>query len=197
MATHSSPLTWENLWMEEPGRLQSGGSQSIGHNWRHTHDAYARLFWLPAPRSLIASGVAALILTWVGACDEALNNGPTAHPSLRRESKKETWCFRLNLMSLIALWGFLFSSIPKSSVHLCALEIEYIYHLTHLLGQCFQILMCLSIFWSPGDWIAQGRTRYSAFYKHPTLPVEKCNEKRKDSSHPWQGHGERPDGYPF
>ena len=28
MATHSSTLAWEILWMEEPGRLQSMGSQS-------------------------------------------------------------------------------------------------------------------------------------------------------------------------
>ena len=28
MATHSSTLTWKIPWMEEPGRLQSMGSQS-------------------------------------------------------------------------------------------------------------------------------------------------------------------------
>ena len=28
MATHSSTLAWKILWMEEPGRLQSMGSQS-------------------------------------------------------------------------------------------------------------------------------------------------------------------------
>ena len=33
-ATHSSILVWELLWRrEEPGRLQSKGSQRIGHNW--------------------------------------------------------------------------------------------------------------------------------------------------------------------
>ena len=32
MATHSSILTWEILWTEEPGRLQSMGSQRIGHD---------------------------------------------------------------------------------------------------------------------------------------------------------------------
>ena len=29
MATHSSTLAWRNPWTEEPGRLQSLGSQSI------------------------------------------------------------------------------------------------------------------------------------------------------------------------
>ena len=33
MASYSSILAWEILWMEEPGRLQSMGSQRVGHNW--------------------------------------------------------------------------------------------------------------------------------------------------------------------
>ena len=32
MATHSSILAWKIPWMEEPGRLQSMGSQRIGHD---------------------------------------------------------------------------------------------------------------------------------------------------------------------
>ena len=31
MAAHSSILTWEVSWTEEPGRLQSMGSQRVGH----------------------------------------------------------------------------------------------------------------------------------------------------------------------
>ena len=31
MATHSSILAWKIPWTEEPGRLQSMGSQRIGH----------------------------------------------------------------------------------------------------------------------------------------------------------------------
>ena len=30
MATHSSTLVWKIPWMEEPGRLQSTGSQRVG-----------------------------------------------------------------------------------------------------------------------------------------------------------------------
>ena len=33
MATHSSMLAWEIPWIEEPGGLQSMGSQRVGHNW--------------------------------------------------------------------------------------------------------------------------------------------------------------------
>ena len=32
MATHSSIPAWEILWTEEPGGLQSMGSQRVGHN---------------------------------------------------------------------------------------------------------------------------------------------------------------------
>ena len=32
MATHSSILAWRISWTEEPGRLQSVGSQRVGHD---------------------------------------------------------------------------------------------------------------------------------------------------------------------
>ena len=32
MAIHYSTLAWEIPWMEEPDRLQSMGSQSVGHH---------------------------------------------------------------------------------------------------------------------------------------------------------------------
>ena len=39
MATHSSTLAWEIPWTEEPGRLQSMGSQRIRRNWETSLDA--------------------------------------------------------------------------------------------------------------------------------------------------------------
>ena len=40
MATHSNILAWRVPWTEEPGGLQSIGSQRVGHNriGRHTHE---------------------------------------------------------------------------------------------------------------------------------------------------------------
>ena len=32
MVTHSTSLVWETPWTEEPGRLQSMGSQRAGHD---------------------------------------------------------------------------------------------------------------------------------------------------------------------
>ena len=37
MAAHSSILAWRIPWTEEPGGLQSMGSQRVGHNRAHTH----------------------------------------------------------------------------------------------------------------------------------------------------------------
>ena len=32
VATHSSIIAWKILWTEEPGELQSMGSQTVGHD---------------------------------------------------------------------------------------------------------------------------------------------------------------------
>ena len=32
MVIHSSSIAWQIPWTEEPGRLQSMGSQSVGHD---------------------------------------------------------------------------------------------------------------------------------------------------------------------
>ena len=37
MATHSSILTWEIPWTEEPGGLQPVGSQRVGHDRATEH----------------------------------------------------------------------------------------------------------------------------------------------------------------
>ena len=36
-ATHSSILAWRISWTEEPGRLQSMGSQRVGHDLATNH----------------------------------------------------------------------------------------------------------------------------------------------------------------
>ena len=43
MATHSSTLAWKMPWTEEPGRLQSMGSQRVRHNWATSLTAWKNL----------------------------------------------------------------------------------------------------------------------------------------------------------
>ena len=37
VAPHSRTLAWKISWTEEPGRLQSMGSQRVGHDWVTSH----------------------------------------------------------------------------------------------------------------------------------------------------------------
>ena len=45
MAPHSSTFAWEIPWTEEPGRLQSMGSQRVGHNWANSLSLFTFLHW--------------------------------------------------------------------------------------------------------------------------------------------------------
>ena len=45
MATHASILAWEIPWTEEPSRLQSMGSQRVGHDWAHMHTIWKKNLW--------------------------------------------------------------------------------------------------------------------------------------------------------
>ena len=56
MATHFSTFAWEVLWMEEPGRLQSMGSQKsdMTEQFHFTHFSHFILYqwrrkWKPTP----------------------------------------------------------------------------------------------------------------------------------------------------
>ena len=46
MATHSSILAWRIPWMEEPGRLQSTGSQRVGHDWATSPSPSLEKTWM-------------------------------------------------------------------------------------------------------------------------------------------------------
>ena len=51
MATHSSNLAWKIPWMEQPGVLQSMGSQRVGHdftftfNFKYTFMVHVQRLW--------------------------------------------------------------------------------------------------------------------------------------------------------
>ena len=45
MATHSSTLAWKIPWMEEPGRLQSMGSQRVGHDRVTSLSLFTFMHW--------------------------------------------------------------------------------------------------------------------------------------------------------
>ena len=45
MAPHSSTLAWKIPWMEEPGGLQSMGSQRVGHDWATSLSFFTFMHW--------------------------------------------------------------------------------------------------------------------------------------------------------
>ena len=45
MAPHSSTLAWNIPWTEKPGRLQSMGSQRVGHDWATSLSLFTFLHW--------------------------------------------------------------------------------------------------------------------------------------------------------
>ena len=53
MAPHSRTLAWKIPWMEEPARLQSMGSQRVGHDWATSLSLFTfmrwRRKWQPTP----------------------------------------------------------------------------------------------------------------------------------------------------
>ena len=53
VASHSSTLAWKIPWTEEPGRLQSMGSQRVGHDWATSLSLFTfthwRRKWQPTP----------------------------------------------------------------------------------------------------------------------------------------------------
>ena len=46
MATHSSTLAWKIPWTEEPGSLQSVGSQRVGHNRATSLSLFTFMHWI-------------------------------------------------------------------------------------------------------------------------------------------------------
>ena len=63
MATHSSILAWWIPWTEEPGGLQSMGSQRVRHNRAiFTFDFTPNWWMLPNQSSLLSMGIPGLLM---------------------------------------------------------------------------------------------------------------------------------------
>ena len=65
MAIHSSTIAWKIPWTEEPGRLQSMGSQRVGHNWATSLSlCLNKLLCHPCNRNLLKYFNAAYFILW-------------------------------------------------------------------------------------------------------------------------------------
>ena len=76
-ATHSNILAWEIPWMEEPGRLQSVGSQRDRHNWateqtqQQLHTIHVSITWelISNTNSQAAPQINCICVVRPGICD--------------------------------------------------------------------------------------------------------------------------------
>ena len=57
IATHSSTLAWEIPWTEEPGGLQSMGSQRVGHDCviKCSEDVFENIVYIPNSTEILCS----------------------------------------------------------------------------------------------------------------------------------------------
>ena len=69
MATHSSILAWRIPWTEEPGGLQSTGSQS----WTHTHTEAQQILEAILDSKVLEDDCKELMV--VNSCDEPIECG--------------------------------------------------------------------------------------------------------------------------
>ena len=57
MAPYSSTLAWKIPWTEQPGRLQSMGSQRVGHDWMTSLSLFTFMRWRRKWHPLQCSGL--------------------------------------------------------------------------------------------------------------------------------------------
>ena len=82
MATHSSILAWRIPWTEEPGRLQSMGSQRVGRDWA-------------TERTLVSLG-----------CSHTSSPSPAALcPVQGSGDQRSAWCLKGADLAYMSSWG--------------------------------------------------------------------------------------------
>ena len=103
MATQSNTLDWKTSWTEEPGGLQSKGSQRVGHDWvtEYTHEKTSSEAVILCPSTwngiLRMAGLDVCLMTkWINAGLSA------SKPCLTFQSKDITsWPFSLSFPTLV------------------------------------------------------------------------------------------------
>ena len=125
MATHSSVLARKIPWTEEPGRLQSMGSQRIGHDWATSLSFRHIAFYLHSLYFLFSTSPNLKIANIFG------GEGRCFYPVLvTRIRLKTPWgqdCFYTELyanawLSACILWAFSFSWMNNSPDKLCGCD---------------------------------------------------------------------------
>ena len=95
MATHFSILAWRISWTEEPGGLQSVGSQRVGHDWR----------------DLACTSILAWEILWT---EES--GGATVHESQKNRTQLSDWT-RKTTNIYICWWTFALNIVNRLAIN--------------------------------------------------------------------------------
>ena len=89
MATHSSILIWRIPWIEEPGRLQSMGSQRVRHDWvTNTFTFHKLTQWSELKREKTS-------IVYESVTFQVAQHGGVVKDSTCQCGRKETWVWSL------------------------------------------------------------------------------------------------------
>ena len=111
MATHSSILAWRIPWTEEPGGLQSMGSQRDGHDWAiNTNSVWVSVASYSCQHSVLFSRSVVSDSLWPYELQHARPPCPSPTPGVHSNSRPlSRWCHPAISSSVIP-----FSSCPHS-----------------------------------------------------------------------------------
>ena len=115
MATHSSILAWKISWAEEPGGLQSMGSQRVGHDWA-TITNFTRQYSV-SRASQVALVIKNLLANAGGIRDTSLIRGFGRSPGLGHGNPLQYYSCLENLLNRGAWWAMV-HKVTKSQTRL-------------------------------------------------------------------------------
>ena len=97
MATHSSTLAWKIPWTEEPCKLQSMGSQKVGHDWATTSGG-------SVVKNLPANAGDSSYIPWSGRSPGEGNGNPLQYSCLENSMDRGTWQAIDHGVTLSQIW---------------------------------------------------------------------------------------------
>ena len=118
---HSSTLAWKIPWMEEPGRLQSMGSQRVGQNWVTSLSLFTFMHWRRECNPLQCS------------CLENPRDGGAWWAAVYGVAQSRTQLKRLS------------SSSSSSSIHLHVVQLLSLHSVSRIYNLCDLVQFKLSV----------------------------------------------------
>ena len=132
MATHYSTLAWKIPWIEKPGRLQSMGSQRVGHDWATSLSLSLTIivtkheYMFPAQQKVQSLVTKSTFLLYFQGCTASGNLGLNFLCLLHHPlSCTEAWYPWSSLLLTDVEDRDIFEEIPVTEISVCQLHIPW------------------------------------------------------------------------